>query len=110
MLRNGRAAPLLCRAGAALFFCALTAVAAPATHTVTIDGLVYSPDTLTVNRGDTIVWVNKDPFPHTVTAKGAFDSRGIAVGKSWKYVAKKPGEYSYICTLHPNMQGRFVVK
>jgi plastocyanin len=29
---------------------------------------LLSPDTLTVKRGDTAVWVNKDPFPHTVTA------------------------------------------
>jgi plastocyanin len=86
------------------------AVAAPATHTVTIDGLKFEPDPLIVNRGDTIVWVNKDPFPHTVTAKGAFDSHEIAAGKSWKYVAKKAGEYSYVCTLHPNMQGTLTVK
>jgi plastocyanin len=113
-----RAAPLLCAAGAAAVLClggALVlvsgaAVAAPATHTVTIEALKYDPDPITVNKGDTIVWVNKDPFPHTVTAKGAFDSKEIPAGKSWKYVAKKAGEYSYVCTLHPNMQGKLSVK
>jgi plastocyanin len=81
-----------------------------ATHTVVIDGLKYEPETLTVKRGETVVWVNKDPFPHTVTAKGAFDSHDIAAGKSWKYVARKTGEYPYICTLHPNMKGTLKVE
>ena len=70
----------------------------------------YEPETLTVKRGDTIVWANKDPFPHSVTAKGAFDSHDIAAGKSWKYTASKAGEYAYICTLHPNMKGTLKVE
>jgi plastocyanin len=81
-----------------------------ATHTVVMDGVAYQPDALTVKRGDTVVWVNKDPFPHTVTAKGSFDSHDIAAGKSWKYTASKAGEYAYICTLHPNMKGTLKVE
>ena len=50
-------------------------------------------------------WINKDPFPHTVTAAGAFDSHPIAAGRSWKYKARRAGEFSYICTLHPTMKG-----
>ena len=79
--------PRFGRAMATLVFCAaaLACVATPsaaATQTVVIEGVKYEPEALTVNRGDTIVWVNKDPFPHTVTAKGAFDSHDIAAGKS----------------------------
>ncbi|TMH54853.1 MAG: copper-binding protein [Betaproteobacteria bacterium] len=84
--------------------------AAPVTHTVVIEGVKYTPETLTVKGGETVVWVNKDPFPHTVTAKGAFDSHDIAAGKSWKYTARKAGEYAYICTLHPNMKGTLKVE
>ena len=92
---------------------ALACVATPsaaATQTVVIEGVKYEPEALTVNRGDTIVWVNKDPFPHTVTAKRAFDSHDIAAGKSWKYTASKAGEYAYVCTLHPNMKATLTVK
>jgi plastocyanin len=81
-----------------------------ATHRVVIDGLKYEPETLTVRRGDTIVWTNKDPFPHTVTAPGKFDSHDIAANGSWKYVARTAGEYVYICTLHPNMKGTLKVE
>ena len=77
----------------------------PATHRVVIDGLKYDPEMLTVRRGDTVIWTNKDPFPHTVTAPGKFDSRDIAAGGSWKYIARSAGEYSYVCALHPNMKG-----
>ena len=84
--------------------------AKPATHRVVIDGLKYEPETLTVRRGDTIVWTNKDPFPHTVTAPGKFDSHDIAADGSWKYVARAAGEYAYICTLHPNMKGTLRVE
>ncbi len=74
-------------------------------HTVVIEGVAYSPAVMTVRRGDTVTWVNKDPFPHTVTVPGAFDSKGIAAGAKWKYVARKAGTYDYICTYHPNMKG-----
>ena len=81
-----------------------------ATHNVVIDGVKYEPATLTVQQGDAVVWVNKDPFPHTVTAPGAFDSHSIAAGGSWRFVARKAGVYDYICTLHPNMKGTLRVE
>lgn len=82
----------------------------PVTHTVIIEGTRFEPAVMTVNRGDTVVWLNKDPFPHTATAKGVFDSHTIAAGKSWKYRARTTGTHSYICTLHPNMKGTLVVR
>jgi plastocyanin len=83
---------------------ATKAAETPATHTVVIEDLKYTPETLEVKRGDVVVWVNKDPFPHTATAKGVFDSQSIATGQSWKFTASKAGEYRYLCTFHPNMK------
>ena len=89
----------------------LYAYAAPATHTVVMEGVTFTPQTLTVKQGDTIVWANKDLFPHTATAQdGSFDSREIPVSKSWKYVAKKVGTHSYVCTLHPTMKATLIVQ
>ena len=98
---------LLCAAG---LLGGIDAVAAPATHTVVIEGLAYKPATLVVKRGDTIVWTNRDPYPHTVTDKGVFDSRSIAPAASWRYKATKAGEYPYTCTFHPNMLGTLRVE
>jgi plastocyanin len=81
------------------------------THTVTIEGTAFSPVDLTVSAGDTIVWVNKDFYPHTATSKqGGFDSDDIAPEKSWKYVAKKKGDFPYICAIHPSMKATLHVK
>jgi plastocyanin len=89
---------------------ALPVAAAAATHTVTIEGMKFAPETLTVKKGDRVVWKNKDVVPHTATAKGAFDSRSIAAGKSWSYVARKPGRHGYVCTFHPGMKATLVVQ
>lgn len=93
--------------------CAAALAAAPAAaadHVVVMDGVAYAPAAVKVKRGDTVVWRNKDPFPHTVTAQGHFDSGEIAAGRDWKYVARIPGTYTYVCTLHPNMRGTLVVE
>jgi plastocyanin len=76
-----------------------------ATHTVTIEGTRFHPEVLTVKAGDSIVWVNKDPFPHTVTSRaGGFDSHEIPPDKSWTYMARTKGKFPYLCTLHPTMR------
>lgn len=82
----------------------------PATHTIVMQATSYAPGALTVKRGDTVVWVNKDPFPHTVTSAGNFDSKSIAAGASWKYKASKAGDFAYTCTFHPNMKGTLKVE
>ena len=80
------------------------------THTVIIAGMRFTPQILTVRRGERVTWINQDPFAHTVTAAGKFDSHQIAAGGSWTYVARKAGEYDYVCTLHVGMTGRLEVR
>ena len=84
--------------------------AAAQSHTVVIEGFEFHPATLTVHRGDRIVWRNKDLVPHTATSHGVFDSRSIAPGSSWTYVARKVGTLPYVCTFHPTMQGSLAVE
>lgn len=86
------------------------AAAKPVAHTVVIEGVRYEPEIVTVKRGDTVTWINKDPFPHTVTANGVFDSHDVPPGKSWKYTPGRVGSYNYSCTLHPNMKGTLNVE
>lgn len=89
------------------------AVGAPKSpaHTVAIDGTSFTPQTITVKAGSTVVWENKDPFPHTATsAEAGFDSIAIQPGKSWKYTATKKGEFSYVCQLHPTMKATLRVE
>jgi plastocyanin len=90
--------------------CALSGLAAAATHTVKIEGMKFVPETITVKRGDKVVWQNKDMVPHTATAKGKFDSGNIATDKSWSHVMGKAGRYDYVCTYHPGMKAVVVVQ
>jgi plastocyanin len=84
--------------------------AAPQTHTIAIENLQFTPQTLTIKRGDRVVWANRDLVPHTATAAKAFDSRSIASNASWTYVARTPGRYDYSCTFHPMMKATLVVE
>ena len=80
-------------------------------HTVIIEDMRFNPQVLRVRRGDRITWINRDPFPHTVTATdGKFDSHPIAPDGSWTYVARKSGEYDYVCSLHVTMKGKLEVR
>ena len=80
-------------------------------HTVIIEGVQFSPSELIVHRGERIVWVNKDPFPHTATAADKmFDSGSIAADASWSYTVTKKGEIEYACTFHPTMKGKIKVQ
>ena len=83
----------------------------PASHTVMIEGASFQPKVLVVKVGDSVMWVNKDPFPHTVTSRaGDFDSGEIQPGKSWTYTAATKGTFPYICTLHSIMKAMLRVQ
>jgi plastocyanin len=88
--------------------------AAPSVHTIVIDGMRFIPQTSEVKPGDTVVWRNKDPFPHTATATarngGGPASPAIAAGASWRFKATRAGTYPYLCTLHRTMTATLVVK
>lgn len=97
-------------AGMALGAGPVLAAGGPVTHTIVMQATSYAPQALTVKRGDTVVWINKDPFPHTVTATHGFDSKSIAADASWTYRATEVGTFPYTCTFHPNMKGTLRVE
>ena len=80
------------------------------THVIVIEGVKFTPEVLTMKRGDWVQWINKDPFPHTATAKGVFDSHSIASGGTWKYRVRSVGDIDYVCTFHPNMVAKLHVE
>lgn len=85
--------------------------AAAKTYLIVIEQMRFDPPVLTVHRGDRVMWVNKDLFPHTASAMSkAFDSREIAPNASWTYVARETGSYPYLCTLHATMRGTVIVQ
>ncbi len=87
------------------------AAAAMTSATIDIDNMAYSPSSLTVKRGTTVIWKNLDSVPHTVTSDtGLFDSGNIAPGASFSGRASKRGTFPYHCKIHPSMQATIIVK
>ena len=80
-------------------------------HVVVIEAMQFTPATVEVQTGETVVWKNRDPFPHTATAENrSFDSASIAANHSWKLKTNKRGTFPYVFTLHPNMKATLIVK
>ena len=81
------------------------------THRIEIKGMAYAILEVTAEPGDTVVWVNHDIVPHTVTADGKqFDSGRLAPSAEWALVVRERGRLPYTCTFHPTMKGVLVVK
>ncbi|WP_344021209.1 cupredoxin family copper-binding protein [Streptomyces luteireticuli] len=86
-----------------------TPSAPAAANQVNIAGFAFSPSTLTVSKGTTVTWTNKDQAPHTVTG-GGLNSPTLGNGATYSFTFKSTGTFNYICTIHPNMHGTVVVK
>jgi plastocyanin len=100
-----------------LFCLALLAIgtamapAAQSQPTVHMRNDAFSPPTLTIHTGDTVLFVNDDDDAHTVTATDmSFDSKGLDTHQSWRHTFVKAGTYAYFCQIHPFMKGTIVVK
>lgn len=77
---------------------------------ISMERFAFSPAELTVEVGTTVVWTNKDPADHTVTAAdGSFDSDVLAPGADYRRLFDAPGTFSYQCDLHPGMTGQVKV-
>ena len=81
------------------------------THTLTIKNSKYSPASLTINVGDTIVWKNDDDRDHTVIADDkSFKSDNISSGDDYTFAFKKAGTFKYGCKYHPREKGTITVE
>ena len=78
---------------------------------VKIDNFSFTPETLTVDPGTTVTWVNQDDLPHTVASDDkVFKSRALDTDEKFAYTFTKPGTYAYFCSLHPKMVAKVVVR
>jgi plastocyanin len=79
-------------------------------NTVLIKGFAFDPATLTVTKGTTVTWMNKDSTAHTVVATGkAFSSETLNNGQSYTHTFNETGTFEYKCGIHPSMSGKVIV-
>ncbi len=95
---------------------ALMPVAAPiraqsAPTIVNIQNFAFSPATITISAGTTIVWSNKDSTDHApVSDTGIWDAGDVPGGtNSTGILFSTPGTYPYHCAIHPYMVGTIIV-
>lgn len=84
----------------------------PTTSTINISikDMMFQPGNQTVMAGTTVVWMNNDAIPHTVTSdNGAFDSGIINPGQTFRMTFSAPGTFTYHCNIHPSMHGSISV-
>jgi amicyanin len=86
-------------------------VAAPVgTMSVKIENFAFSPATVRVKAGSTIVWTNGDAIQHDVTFDGGNISSGVLnQNDTFSHTFKTAGTYRYICSIHPFMHGTVIV-
>lgn len=74
----------------------------------------FSPASVTINAGDTVVWNWGGGIPHTVTSSGGFpsDPAGTKTEGSYSFTFTAAGTYDYYCVIHEaaGMTGRVVVQ
>lgn len=78
---------------------------------VGIDQFAFGPAEITIEPGTIVEWVNHDQTIHNIiltTARVA--SPGMDTGDHYTHEFDAPGDYPYLCGLHPHMTGIIHVK
>lgn len=91
----------------------------PATLTVTYTDSGFSPQTINISTGDTVIFVNNSTHPMWVASNphpihtdySAFDARkGYAPGTSYSFTFTEAGNHGYHDHLHPSMTGTVIAQ
>jgi plastocyanin len=82
----------------------------PELHTIVISEMRFNPAELTINKGDTVVFVNKDLVVHDITEvpDKTWTSSNLSPGQSYKMAVRTSADY--FCSIHPVMKGKIVVQ
>jgi plastocyanin len=76
---------------------------------VTIQNFAFSPSTVTILKGGTVRWTNKDSTAHTVTfADGG--ASNLNNGDVYSRTFNETGTFDYHCSIHTSMTGKVVVQ
>jgi plastocyanin len=78
---------------------------------VKMQNIAFAPTTVHVKVGQQITWTNDDGVPHNVTSQSGekISSPTFAKGGTFSFTPTKAGTISYVCTIHPGMDGTIVV-
>lgn len=82
----------------------------PAIHNVVIRNFAFNQPSITVKKGDAVIWTNEDSMGHTVTGNnGGPASQTIGPNGNYRYTFNAVGTFGYHCAIHPSMTGTVTV-
>jgi plastocyanin len=88
--------------------------AAPATKQVALKRIAFTPATVTIKAGQRVRWVWQDgPYvPHNVRSVGRPRFQGSSRKATGTHTVRfaRRGTFRYVCTVHPGMAGKVVVR
>ena len=88
-----------------------TAAAGAKSYTVNIQGFKFSPDSLVIASGDTVVWQNLDSVSHAVISdNGELNSDILPEGGTYSHTFVNKGTFDYYCRIHHAMTGIIIVR
>jgi YVTN family beta-propeller protein len=89
----------------------LQRVATAASAGVSISNFAFAPKDLTIEAGETVTWTNDDGAPHGLAYKdNATGTDLLLPGAQFSRSFEAAGTYEYVCSVHPFMAGRVVVR
>lgn len=81
------------------------------TSMVTIENFAFSPSNVTIKKGNTVTWTNKDSATHQIASDtGAFQGSAISQGQTYSFTFNDTGTFPYHCAIHPTMKGTITVQ
>jgi|SRR3989344_1517358 len=83
------------------------------TNYIEIIAFGYSPNELTIRKGDTVTWTNTDTrTSHTVTSTsgGELKSKFLKNGENYTHTFEKEGKFFYYCIPHTSVHGQITVE
>jgi len=73
-------------------------------HVIAQSGRAFHPGEITIAKGDTLTFTNRDDFIHQVYASGLFDSDERAPGQTLTENFPNGGTFEVRCHIHPKMK------
>lgn len=77
---------------------------------IVMEDVQFKPEEVTIKKGQTIRWTNKDNRDHIIVARDqSFKSGNLRPKETFEHKFTEAGEFEYSCAYRPRMTGKVIV-
>ena len=82
------------------------------TYNIEISNFAFNPSEIKIKKGETVVWINRDSAPHTVTSDSGneINSPQLSNEQVYSHSFSNTGTFNYYCSVHPSMKATVIVE